>query len=127
VKDIEFVNINHMEGKVIKSINGLGEDSDEVIISTECGRRYTIYHEQSCCEQVYLCDFESDSDDFSGAIILSAEEINSENEPEPYEYCDSYTWTFYKIETSRGGIFMRWLGESNGYYSEQVDIKVELI
>jgi len=48
---------------------------------------------------------------------VEAEEISNE---EPYAGNDSYTWTFYRFSTSKGTVTVRWLGESNGYYSESV-------
>ena len=114
------VELSELSGKVIREITGLEKNSYKVRIFTECGNEYLFYHEQYCCENVNLNDFEGDASDLVGALIVSAEEISNDNQEDP-KYADSFTWTFYKIETNKGGIWMRWLGESNGYYSERVD------
>lgn len=113
--------IRELEGKVIKSITGLEKGADEVHIFTECGEEYMFWHCQNCCEFVRLEDFECD--DLEGALILTAEVVTDydydyEDDHDSFESC---TWTFYKIETNKGGLWMRWFGESNGYYSESVD------
>lgn len=116
------VEIKELEGKTISKINGLEKGSREVRIFTDCGKEYLFYHEQDCCESVDLEDFDGCADDLVGGFIVSAEEVSNED-PEGYDYGDySHTWTFYKIETNKGGLWMRWLGESNGYYGESVDL-----
>ena len=59
--------------------------------------------------------------------LLVAEEVSSDGAPPPDRQwgVDSYTWTFYRFQTIRGSVTVRWLGESNGYYSESVDLYTE--
>ena len=59
--------------------------------------------------------------DLIGSPVTEAESVESRGgEPAP-AYPDSWTWTFYKLGTAKGFVTLRWLGESNGYYSERVD------
>ena len=114
--DLEF-----LVGKVIKDIKGLEKWSEEVEINTEDGHSYVFYHEQNCCENVSLEDFDGDKQDLFGGIVISAEKVSG-SEPENYtKYEDEDNeWTFYKIETTKGGLWMRWFGSSNGYYGTSV-------
>ena len=115
------VKMEALVGKVIKSIGGVERGSIEVIINTECGNIYRFYHYQDCCENVEIEDFIFDCD-YAGATILSAEESTSVASEDESVY-ESGTWTFYRIDTSVGLIWLRWLGESNGYYSESVELE----
>jgi len=107
-----------------------GDDGDEcILLESACGRTFKLYHSQNCCESVEVNDICGDLSDIVGMPILLAEEVSSstdddEDPPPPpdAEYKpESYTWTFYKLATNRGSVTIRWLGESNGYYSESVD------
>ena len=89
----DYIDIADIVGKVIKEVIGLEEGSEEVFIETECGTIYKFYHEQDCCENVRLYDYEVGSDDMSGALIISAEEVTSTDSP-PLHYNDSWLWTF---------------------------------
>lgn len=111
-----IINMGDLVGKTIKSIDGLEKGSLKVTIYTEdC--HYEFEHYQDCCESVDLEDYELDND-LTGALIVSAEEVIGE-----VTYINSMEqYTFYKIETNKGGLFMRWFGVSNGYYSTGVNI-----
>ena len=71
-------------------------------------------------------DIVGDLEDLVGEPLLVAEEVQGET-PVDFNERDheSVTWTFYKFATRKGYVDVRWLGESNGYYSEGVDLFVE--
>ena len=102
-----------------KTLVAASHDKDTATFETE-DTRYSLYHSQDCCESVDLYDVNGDFEDLVGSPILFAEEVTSDNYKDS-AYGDSYTWTFYRIGTVKGTVVMRWLGQSNGYYSERVD------
>lgn len=88
--------------------------------SNDAGR-FVFTHHQDCCENVYIYDVVGDLEDLIGSPITLAEEVSGEG-PTDAVSDDSHTWTFYKFATIKGYVDVRWLGESNGYYSESVDL-----
>lgn len=97
------------------------QDESKFVITTKEGD-FKFYHEQDCCENVQIEDVVGEISDLIGNPILLAEEVTSSQGPRPSEYSESFTWTFYKFATIKGYVDVRWLGESNGYYSESVDL-----
>jgi len=98
----------------------------EVYFETESGRTFKMYHDQDCCEDVRLIDVAGgELHDLLGEKILKAYKSSvSNDDPDPYS--DSETWTFYVIVTNKVSLCLRWLGESNGYYSEEVSFVEEM-
>lgn len=124
----EYCNFDILKGKTLSKIEGLKENSDEILFYTNDGEVYRAYHNQDCCENVYIYDVCGDVEDLIGNTILLAEEATN-TEENPSDVCmdsiwqDSFTWTFYKLATVKGYVTIRWYGESNGYYSERVDFE----
>lgn len=80
-------------------------------------------HQQDCCESVYLADIVGSLSSFTDSVIIDCvEKINADP---PERSNSSATWTFYTFRTSRGYVDLRWIGESNGYYSESVDFTTD--
>lgn len=102
----------------------VSDDKSEMYLQCSDGV-FTFYHDQDCCEGVAIYDITGDFSDLVGSPILVAEESTSDTHPAGYvapKYEDSFTWTFYKLATVKGWVDIRWLGESNGYYSEGVSL-----
>ena len=108
--------INELIGKKILEI--INNDNESLVFKCHDGSEYTMLHHQDCCESVYLEDINGEFDDLVGYPILQAEESSSD--ATGHQGCESGTWTFYKFATVKGYVTLRWLGESNGYYSEGV-------
>ena len=45
-----------LQGLTLKSIEGMKEGEEVITFTTECGRVFKMYHDQNCCESVYLAD-----------------------------------------------------------------------
>jgi len=114
-----------MVGKTFVSVSG-GTGDDELRFETAEGEVFLFSHYQDCCESERIEDVCGEIQDLVGEPLLLAEEVSGYIGPEP-EYADSYTWTFYKFATRKGYVDVRWLGESNGYYSESVDLYAERV
>ena len=107
-------------GSTILSIEGMVSESENVTIVTDRGV-FAMRHEQDCCEHVRLNDVVGDVADLIGHQVIKCEEATQEGETG----WGTNTWTFYHISTIKGTVTLRWLGESNGYYSESVDFSFE--
>jgi hypothetical protein len=108
--------------KVVVSIDVCGDD---IMITTEDGTKYHFYHEQDCCESVRIYDWKGDYNDLVGKELLYIEDDNDDfTGKETVDPWDCYTCTNIKFVTNENTVVSRWIGESNGYYSESVDIEV---
>ena len=114
------INFSELIGRILSKIDGV-EGDDEIIFHCDDSTKYKLYHDQDCCESVYIEDICGNINDLIGSPLIMAEEISNSEDPPLSEYDDSYTWTFYKLATIKGYVDIRWFGESNGYYSEGVD------
>lgn len=115
-----MADIKDMLGRSFNSIS-VGPDNEDIIFEDDDGI-FTMYHERDCCEHVRVEDITGNLVDLLDSPILMAE-VSTNNDNLPCEDHESFTWTFYKLATIKGYVDIRWLGESNGYYSESVDIK----
>lgn len=124
-------NFESLVGETIVEINGLYVGSKEVEIKTKSGKIFRMFHYQNCCEYVRIEDVCGDVEDLLNIPIALARESSNEGNPEGYDdddyINDSHTWTFYTLATPKGYVDFRWLGESNGYYSEWVDFEMEVV
>ena len=114
--------IEDMVGKVFTSIR----NEDTELVFENATERFVFFHAQDCCEHVSIEDVCGDLEDLVGEPLLLAEEVSGATEPDAEHY-ESYTYTFYKFATRKGYVDVRWLGESNGYYSESVSLGRELV
>ena len=107
-----------------KTISKVSETPD--LLKFECadGDCFEFYHMQDCCGTVEIHSIIGNLQGLVGQTIRSVVEDISRVWPldvaEPV-WKDSYTWTTHTFVTVRGDVVtVRWLGESNGYYCENV-------
>jgi hypothetical protein len=102
-------------GKTMRCIT-INNNKDKIEFETDSGN-FLLFHEQECCEDVHITEIHGDLDDLIGQPLLIADEVVSDDNE------DYVTWSFYKLSTINGSVTIRWMGVSNGCYSERVSIK----
>lgn len=122
-------------GLTFKSVEAFFDGcEDHILFETECGIKFKMYHLQSCCEDVRIEDICGDLQDLVGSPVLVAEEVFKDGSElliagtiyPINQHINGATWTFYKIDTRKGGVTIRWYGTSNGFYSERADFAILL-
>ena len=116
----EFCKFEDLLGKTLVDISGAYQGSQEIIFTCDDGTKYKMFHMQDCCESVRVEDVCGYLPHLLDHPILKAEETSNGNDSE----WGHETWTFYHIATVKGYVTIRWYGESNGYYSERVDLGI---
>lgn len=113
--------LEDLKGLTITEVSGGDVGDEEVYITFDDGNTLKMFHSQDCCESVSIYEVDNDISNLVGGVVNSFYESVSDADGIAD---DSGTWTFYNINTSKGSVNIRWLGSSNGYYSESVNIEV---
>lgn len=117
---MKTINTHSLVGKTVTSI-----DADGTSFTTSDGKQYIMRHEQSCCEYVRHSHTIGRPKDLIGAPLIFANDDHAEPADHPNmakPSCDSHTWTVFQFHTATARLEVWWLGESNGYYSEDVNL-----
>lgn len=110
--------IKILSGEVIK--NFIGEKAGELCrVEFESGNVLELFHDQDCCECVVIEDIQGEPVQLIGKTLEYVDE-----EIEDGNVGESSTRTTYTFKTSNYMLKIIWLGESNGYYSESVTVRL---
>ena len=109
------IDISDLKGKTITAVM-YNTDEESLLIHLNTHVLQMI-HYQDCCETVYLADVVGNFEDLIGYPLLEVYEtiVDIGNED------ISSTASYYNFKTLKASVQLRWVGESNGYYSETVD------
>ena len=111
------VDISQLKNKIFSKVYR----NENFIFFENSKEKYGLFHNQDCCEDVYIDDVCGELSNLENAEITYAERTTNEGFPKN-EYDDSCTWTFFKFATNKGWVDVRFYGTSNGYYSEDADL-----
>jgi len=113
-------------GKIVEKID---YSKDEFVLSFTDGTQLKFYHEQYCCEKVYITQFVFSIPEIKGFASIIGKELKSIKESYKkgeWEY-GTYTETKLEFDTSCGKFEVHWYGESNGWYDENVSFQVSTV
>lgn len=109
------ISIDQIKGMTITAV--VYKETNESLLIHLNTHVLEMIHHQDCCETVYLADVVGSFEDLIGYPLLEVTESIVNNELEDM----SSTASYYNFKTVKASVQLRWVGESNGYYSETVD------
>ena len=114
-------NLDDLKGETLTHID-LNEKKDEILLTTESGRQFRVYHEQDCCEHVRIVGVLGRWNELLNRKVeeVGIDEIEFGSD---YDYDGTGTETTLTFRVDGKTLINRWIGESNGYYSEKVDFE----
>jgi len=123
MNDYKYLDAASFLGKTFTAIEQMG--SDRIEFTASDGKRYVMLHQQDCCESVNIEQITGDLASLIGMPLTVARESCNEDFPDGFKSEDheSVTATTYFFETTKTKVRIRWIGSSNGYYSESVQIE----
>ena len=117
-RSVEFskaINIDQIKGMTITAV--VYKESNESLRIHLNTHVLEMIHHQDCCETVYLADVVGSFEDLIGYPLLEVSESTVNTNSEGM----SSTASYYNFNTVKASVQLRWVGESNGFYSETVD------
>lgn len=113
------MSIKELENEIIKEINIVNDA--EILFEMQSGKKFKFYHEQDCCESVTIKSIEGSVKELIGKTVRLCEYTLEEREETGIaEYC---TNTHITLKTDDNTVIFKWIGTSNGYYSESVHFR----
>ena len=109
------INIEQLTGMTITAV--VYKETNESLLIHLNTHVLEMIHHQDCCETVYLADVVGSFEDLIGYPLLEVSESIVDIATEDM----SSTASYYNFRTIKASVQLRWVGESNGYYSETVD------
>ena len=110
----QAINIDKIKGMTITAV--VYKETDESLLIHLNTHVLEMIHHQDCCETVYLADVVGSFEDLIGYPLLEVSETIVNN-----EIGESSTASYYNFRTVKASVQLRWVGESNGFYSETVE------
>jgi hypothetical protein len=110
---------DEIKKSTILDIIGAENGSQDVFVITDKGTLY-LYHDQQCCEHSSIEELEGNPKSLIGGIISNFKVKTKKNEDKEQE------WTFYDLQTTKGDLFIRWLGDRSigtGMYSVECNCR----
>ena len=107
--------IKQLKGVTITAV--VYKESDESLLIHLNTHVLEMIHHQDCCETVYLADVVGSFEDLIGYPLLEVSETIVNNGL----IGESSTASYYNFKTIKASVQLRWVGESNSFYSETVD------